>query len=213
MTVWCQALPRERWGVSTWGSVLSPSFMATFSLGGGEGENRGLSLHFTDLKTPVICPLLYPCSQLPGFCKQNMWCIQMHSTQPRSSACRLLETCWGSTVAMLLMYRKKSVSDMTPPCGTPSRIFTLLLKWSSSFTLADLSCRKHRTHLYIPPETPLSCIFSKRRSRQTLSKVLLGRRKQRQPLFFSWKASSISWAMRARRIFCASVFPISHLCW
>ena len=50
----------------------------------------------------------------------------------RSSACRVLETCRGSTVVMLLMYRRKSVGEMTPPCGTPSCIFTLLLKWPSS---------------------------------------------------------------------------------
>ena len=47
-----------------------------------------------------------------------------------------------------------SVGEMTPPCGTP-HIFTLLLKWPSSFTLADLWCRKHRICLYILTETPL----------------------------------------------------------
>ena len=39
-------------------SVLPPSFMVTFSLE-MEREKTGLSLHFTDLTTPVICPLLY----------------------------------------------------------------------------------------------------------------------------------------------------------
>ena len=98
----------------------------------------------------------------------------------RSSACRVLETCRGSTVVMLLMYRRKSVGEMTPPCGTPSRIFTLLLRWPSSFTLADLSCRKHRIHLYIFPEMPLSSIFSRRPSRQTLSKAKTDRQPDRQ---------------------------------
>ena len=31
----------------------------------------------------------------------------------RSSACRVLETCRGSTVVMLLMYRRKSVGEMS----------------------------------------------------------------------------------------------------
>ena len=115
----------------------------------------------------------------------------------RSSACRVLETCRGSTVVMLLMYRRKSVGEMTPPCGTPSRIFTLLLRWPSSFTLADLSCRKHRIHLYIFPEMPLSSIFSRRPSRQTLSKAFVRSKKTETTFFFSWKAFSISWAMRA----------------
>ena len=73
---------------------------------------------------------------------------------------------------MLLMYRRKSVGEMTSPCGTP-RIFTRLLKCPSSFTLADLSCRKHRVYLYILPEMPLSSIFSRRPSRQTLSKAFV----------------------------------------
>ena len=70
---------------------------------------------------------------------------------------------------MLLMYRRKSVGEMTPPCGTPSRILTVLLKWPPSFTLADMSYRKNRIHLNIFPETELSSIFSRRPSRQTIN--------------------------------------------
>ena len=53
---------------------------------------------------------------------------------------------------MLLMYRRKSVGEMTPPCGTPL-IITLSLMYPSSLTFADLSHRKQRIHLYILPDT------------------------------------------------------------
>ena len=129
----------------------------------------------------------------------------------RSSACRVLETCRGSTVVMLLMYRRKSVGEMTPPCGTPSRIFTLLLKWPSSFILADLSCRKHRIHLYILPEPLLSSIFSRRPSRQTLSKAFV-RSKKTENLFLFLKGILYLLGNEGKLIFCASVFPISSLC-
>ena len=66
-------------GVSTWGSVLSPSFMVTFSLEVEREKNCGLGLHFTDLKTPSHLSTALPCSQLPAFCRQKMWCIQMRS--------------------------------------------------------------------------------------------------------------------------------------
>ena len=69
-------IPRKV-GVSTCGSVLSPSLWQFLFFGGGEGENCGLSLHFTDLKIPKTLP----CSQIPRFCKKKMWWIQMHSTQ------------------------------------------------------------------------------------------------------------------------------------
>ena len=98
-----------------------------------------------------------------------------------------IQLCSLSTVShwvlMLLMYRRKTVGEMTPLCGTP-RIFTLLLKWPSSFTLADLSCRKHPIHLYILPETPLSSIFS-RPSSQTLSKGFVRSKKTETTFFFS----------------------------
>ena len=113
-----------------------------------------------------------------------------------SSACMVLETCQGSTVVMLLMYGRRSVGEMTPPCGTPHS-FTLLLKWPSSFTLDDLSCKKHQIHLYILPETPLSSIFSRKPSHQTLSKAFVRSKKIETTFFFSWKAFSVSWAMRA----------------
>ena len=128
----------------------------------------------------------------------------------RSSACRVLEKCLGSTVVMLLMFRRKSVGEMTPPFGTP-HIFTLLLKWPSSFTLADLLCRKHWIHLHILIETPLSSIFSRRPSCQTLSKAFVRSKETETTFFLSWKAFSVSWTMRAS--FCTSVFPISCLCW
>ena len=101
----------------------------------------------------------------------------------RSSACRLLETCTGSTVEMLI-YRRKSVGEMTPPCGTPSRIFMLFLKSPSSFTLADLSCRKHRIHLYILPETRSQVSSTGKLHARLYQKLLLGRRKQKQPFSF-----------------------------
>ena len=74
----------------------------------------------------------------------------------RSSTRRVLEACRD------VVDVQKSVGEMTPPCGTP-RLFVCLLvflflfflcvhKCPSSFTLADLSCRKHRIHLYILPE-------------------------------------------------------------
>ena len=128
----------------------------------------------------------------------------------RSSACRVLETCRGSTVVML-MCRRKSVGEMTPPCGTPSRIFTLLLKWPSSFILADLSCRKHRVHLYILPEQPLSSIFSRRPSRQTLSKAFVRSKKTETTFFLFLKSTLYLLGNNGRLIFCASVFPISSL--
>ena len=37
---------------------------------------------------------------------------------------------------MLLMYRRKSVGEMTPPCGTPSLILTLSLMYPCSLSLA-----------------------------------------------------------------------------
>ena len=127
----------------------------------------------------------------------------------RSSACKVLETCQGSTVLMFLMYRRKNVDGMTPLCGTPC-ISTLLLKCPSSFTLADLSSRKHRIHLYILPETPLSSIFVRRPSCQTLSKVFIRLKKTETIFFFSWKAFSVFWVMRASW---SSVLPISILGW
>ena len=188
----CQALPRERWesllGVVSCLQALWQLFLWRWR---GRKLWPESSLHWSE--DPSHLSTALPCSQLPGFCKQK-WYIQMHSIQRD----HLHAECWrhvGSTVVMLLMYRRKNVGEMTPPCGTPSRIFTLLLKWPSSFILADLSCRKHRIHLYILPEPPLSSIFSRRPSCQTLSKAFS--RSKKTTFFFSWKAFSIIWAMRA----------------
>ena len=148
------------------GQCLVSKLYGDFFFGGGEGENCGLSLHFTDLKTPVICPLTaLPCSQLPGFCKQTMWRIQMHSMQRD----QLHVGCW------------RRVGEAQ----------SLLLKWTSSFILADLSCRQHRIHLYILPEPPLSSIFSRRPSRQTLSKAFV-RSKKTEATFFFLERHSLS---------------------
>ena len=92
-----------------------------FFFGEGEGENCCLCLHFTDLKTPVVCPWLYLIhSFLDSVSRRMVYSDALHTA--RSSACRVLETCRGSTVMMLLMNRRKSVGEMTPPCGTLSRI-------------------------------------------------------------------------------------------
>ena len=49
----------EKGGSLHLGRCLVSKLYGDFSFGGGKGENCGLGLHFTDLKTPVICPLLY----------------------------------------------------------------------------------------------------------------------------------------------------------
>ena len=61
-------IPRKV-GVSIAGCVLSPSFIS----------RPVSSLHWSE--DPSHLSSSVPCSQLPGFCKQKMWCIQMHSTQ------------------------------------------------------------------------------------------------------------------------------------
>ena len=58
MRVGCPALPRE-WLESLLGVVSCLQALWRLFLEGGEGENCGLSLHFADLKTAVIFPLLY----------------------------------------------------------------------------------------------------------------------------------------------------------
>ena len=126
----------------------------------------------------------------------------------RSSACRVLETCRGSTVVMLI-YRRKSVGEVTPPCGTP-RIFTLLLKWPSNFILADLSCRKHRIRLYILPEPPLSSILSRRPSRLTLSKAFV-RSMKTDNLFLFLKGILYVLVNEGQLIFCSSVSDIQSV--
>ena len=98
---------------------------------------------------------------------------------------------------MLLMYRRKSVGEMTPPCGTPSLFLTLSLMYPSSLTLPDLSCRQQRIHLYLLPDTRLWNTFSRRPSRHTLSNTFVRSKKTATTFFFSWNAFSISWAIRA----------------
>ena len=85
----------------------------------------------------------------------------------------------------------------------------LLLKWPSSFTLADLLCRKHRIYLYVLPETPLSSIFSRRPSRQTLSKTFVRSKKQRQPYSFLERHSLSlgQWGPADLLCFCVSDIP------
>ena len=53
------SLTPRKVGVSTWISILSPSFIATFYFGCGEGENCGLCPHLIDIRTLVISPLVY----------------------------------------------------------------------------------------------------------------------------------------------------------
>ena len=48
---WVSSFTPRKVGVSTWSNVLSPSFV--------EREKTGLCIHYTDLETPVMCPLLY----------------------------------------------------------------------------------------------------------------------------------------------------------
>ena len=98
---------------------------------------------------------------------------------------------------MLFMYRRKSVGEMTPPCGTRSLILMLSLMYASSLTLADLSCRKHRIHLYILPDIRLWNTFSRRPSHHTLSNAFVRSKKTATTFFFSWNAFSISWTIRA----------------
>ena len=129
----------------------------------------------------------------------------------RSSARRMLETCRGSTVLMLLVYSRKSVGEISTPCGTP-RIFTLLLKCPSSFTLANLSCKKHRS---------VSTFFQKRRSQVSSAGDLLARcfqkrlsgRRNRNNLFLFLKGILCLLDNEGQLIFRASVVPISSLCW
>ena len=179
MRVGCQALPRERWE-SLLGVVSCLQALLRLFLWRWRGRKLWLesSLHWSE--DPSHLSTALPCSQLPGFCRQKMWCIQMHSIQRD----HLHVGCWrhvGEAQSWCCWCTGERVSVRW---FLPSRIFTFLLKWPSSFTLADLSCRKHRIHLYILPETPLSSIFSRRPSRQTLSKAFVSQRKQRQPFSF-----------------------------
>ena len=64
------------------------------------------------------------------------------------------------------------VGETTPPCGTPSLIFTLSLRCPSTFTRADQSWRKQRIHLYIRPDTPAWSTLRSNPSLHTLSKAL-----------------------------------------
>ena len=171
-------------GVSTWSSVLSPSFMATFSLG-WRGRKRWpvSSLHWSE--DPRRLPTVVPSSQIPVFCKQKILCIQMHSTrwdylhvgfwrnvreaQPWCSRCT---------------GKKVSVGEITPPYGTP-RIFTLLHICPSIFLLL-LICRVGSIGSV--------CTFLQKRHSQVSSagglhvrlyqKILSGQRKQKQPFSF-----------------------------
>ena len=117
-----------------------------------------------------------------------MWSAALHTA--RSSACWVFNTCLGRMVVMLLIYRRKSVGEMTPPCGNPSLILTLM--YPSSLTLADLSCRKQRIHLYLLPDTQLWSTFSRRPSRHTLSNAFV-RSKKATTTFFFW-AIRASWS-------------------
>ena len=87
---------------------------------------------------------------------------------------------------MLLIYRRKSVGEITPPCGTPG-IFTLLLKCPSSFTIADLSCKKYRIHLYSLPERHTQVSSAGDLRARFCQKLLPGRRKQKQHFFLFLK--------------------------
>ena len=104
-----------------------------------------------------------------------------------------METCQGSTV-MMLTYRRKSVSEISSLCGSPSHIFMLLLRCPYSFTLADLLCKKHWIHMYILPETPFSGILSRGPSHQTLSKAFIRLKKAKTAffcIFFGYHSFSI----------------------
>ena len=94
------------------GQCLIFKLYGDFFFWGGEGENCGLCLHFADLNTSVICPLLYlvhsfldPVSNICGVFR----CVPHDEME--------LETCWASTVVMLI-YSQKNVGEITPSCWT-----------------------------------------------------------------------------------------------
>ena len=118
----------------------------------------------------------------------------------RSSACRALEKCRGSTVVMLLMYRRKSVGKMTPPSGTP-RIFTLVLDHPGLFLLI---CR-------VGSIRSICTFFQKRRSQVSAAGDLHARLYQkplpgqikRKDLFIFLKGILYLLGNEGQLIFCA----------
>ena len=128
-----------------------------------------------------------------------MWSAALHTA--KSSACRVFDTCLGRMVVMLLIYRRKSVGEMTPPCGTPSLILTHSLMHPYSLTLAGLESNGS-----ILPDTRLS----RRPSRHTLSNAFVRSKRTATTFFFSWNAFSISWAIKASwsSVFLCFLYPV-----
>ena len=143
-----------------------------------------------------------------------MWSAAHYTT--RSSACRVFDTCLGRMGVMLLMYRIKSVGEMSPTCGTPSLILTLSLMYPSSLTLADLSCRKQGIHLYILPDTRHCRTFSTRPSPYLVKRFCQIKEDCDNILLF-WECILYLLGNKSKLIFRASVllcflFVTEHYC-
>ena len=95
------------------------------------------------------------------------------------------------------------MGEMTPPCGTPSRIFTLLLTCLSNFTFAGPSPRENWIHLYVVSEIPLSG--------RTLPKDFVRSKKRETILFLFFKGIFCLLGNEGQRIFCASKCLIMSL--
>ena len=200
-----ELFPRERWE-SPLGAVSCLRALWQLFLRRSRGRKLWPRV-FTSLiwrpQSFVHCSTLFTASWILQ-AEDVVYSDALHTA--RSSACRV--TCRGSTVVMLLMCRRKSVGEMTPPCGSPriSRFCS-----NGHPVLLWLICR-------VGSIGSICTFFQKHRSQvssagdlhaRLCQKLLLGQRKQRLGMMvaFSIKqelchSSTIRW--RAQGVFFGS---------
>ena len=115
-----------------------------------------------------------------------MWCTQMHSTQRD----HLHVGCW------------KHVGEAQPWCCWCSgeRVSVRWLLPVGLLAFSRFCLKGHPVLLWLicrVGSIGSICIFSRRPSRQTLSKAFVKSKKSETTFLFSWKTFSTSWAMRA----------------
>ena len=100
----------------------------------------------------------------------------------------------GNFLIWSLMNTKKSVDDMTPPCGTPCLRSIFLLFVLSMTTLARRLCRYDLIHRNIFPAMLHFFSFRSRPSLQTVSNAFYRSIHTVSACFLCWNLSSISCA-------------------
>ena len=208
MRVGCQALPRESWE-SPLGAVSCLQALWRLFLWRWKGRKLWpeSSLHWSE--DPSRLSTALPCSQLPGFCRQKMWCIQMRSKRRD----HLHVGCW----------RHVGEAQLWCCWCTGERVSVKwLLPVGLLLAFSHFCSNGHPVLLWL-----ICCVgsigsickfFQKRRSQvssagdllaRLCQKLLLGQRKQRQPFSFLGRRSLSlgQWGPAGLLYFCVSDIP------